>query len=159
MKTNEIVILAFHIHNCLCLDGLDEGIVIIFNFTSLVSTVRRHVLQHKRTSIGHQSWLYLIYSLLTYSRISLLLWWLEPANGCAVWPDAAFCGFVDSNDWFLDERFRSLLSFVIPPRRSPCDVYDILDWCEVYDECREPAEQTKFQISKQQPMMLADWPT
>lgn len=31
---------------------------------------------------------------------------------------------------FLD-RFRSRLSLVMPPNRSPCEVYDMRDWCDV----------------------------
>lgn len=59
--------------------------------------------------------------------------------------------FVAPIDWLRVLRFRNLLSFVIafppiaamPPNKSPCDVYEILDWCEVYDECLEPKRLNK----------------
>lgn len=50
------------------------------------------------------------------------------------------CG-CDVTLWFLDaDRPRSLASFVcaLPPSRSPWDVYDNRDWCDVYEECLEP---------------------
>lgn len=69
----------------------------------------------------------------TYSRWTL---WFVSAYAVV----AAVGGATIAALWllFLDERQRSRLSFVIPPSKSPWDVYDIRDWCDVYDECLDP---------------------